>query len=47
MIDILEINKKVLARLCELNSEKDGGKSDEKLIFPSKFQSDRKKEIIR
>ena len=47
MINILEINKKVLARLCELNSEKDGGNSDEKLIFPSKFQADRKKEIIR
>jgi hypothetical protein len=47
MIDILEINKKVLARLSKLNSEKEGGNSNEQLIFPSKFQADGKKEIIR
>jgi len=47
MIDILEINQKVLCRLSKLNSEKYGGDSKEQLIFPSKFQSDREKEIIR
>jgi hypothetical protein len=47
MIDILEINKKVLARLTKLNSEKNGGNSNEQLIFPSKFQADGKNEIIR
>lgn len=47
MIDLIEINEKVLARLSRLNSEKVGGTSNEQLIFPSKFQADGKKEIIR
>jgi len=47
MIEILEINKKVLGRISNLDSEKHGGNSNEQLIFPSKFQANGKKEIIR
>lgn len=36
MIDILALSSKVLERLTNLDSEKEGGNSNEQLIFPSK-----------
>lgn len=47
MIDIIKINKRVLVRLAKLGTEKEGKSSNEQLIFPSKFQADRLKEVIR
>ncbi|MFP9098443.1 hypothetical protein ACLI09_05255 [Flavobacterium sp. RHBU_24] len=38
-VNILELSKKVLHRLAKMDFEKREGNSDEKLIFPSKFQA--------
>ena len=39
MVDIIEISKKVLARLSAMDYEKYGGSSKEQLIFPQKVQA--------
>ncbi len=39
MVDIIKISKKVLARLSDMDYEKDGGSSKEQLIFPQKVQA--------
>jgi hypothetical protein len=47
MIDIIEICKNVLVRLANMASEKDGGNSNEQLIFPIKIQAEGTKIIKR
>ena len=39
MVDVVEICKKVLARLSDMDYEKAGGSSNEQLIFPQKVQA--------
>jgi len=47
MIDILELSKKTLSRLIQMDNEINGGNSHEQLIFPLKIQDGGKKEIVR
>jgi hypothetical protein len=46
MMDVVEISRRVLKRLCEMNYERKGGSSKERLIFPNKFPSETKKKHI-
>lgn len=45
MINVVEISKKVLERLCKMDFERFGGSSDERLIFPNTFPSEKEGKI--